>query len=189
MWVSASPPLEKDPVLPWSLCERELPWGCGLITWPVASVARAEAPVPGMLPQASGCLLWGRMYPGPGGRQAPPPAVPARCGIDLLSLAFGSLLSEGSLGPAEREAAGLAFLQQFSNIYQLADMPPRPQRLLCSEYLGAGPWLPSLPPRRGCSWLGGRALSFLLASLGTGHMASLAPQPPSTATTALTVAQ
>lgn len=39
------------------------------------------------------------------------PSVPAQCGIDLVSLALGSLFSTGSLGLAEGEAAGLAFLQ------------------------------------------------------------------------------
>lgn len=54
------------------------------------------------------------------------PVLPAQYGIELMSLAIGSLLSKGSLGLAEGEAAGLAFLQWFSNIYLLVDMLPGP---------------------------------------------------------------
>lgn len=50
----------------------------------------------------------GRM-PGPSTPLSP--AVPVQRGIDLVSLALGSLFSKGSLGLAEGEAAGLAFLQ------------------------------------------------------------------------------
>lgn len=50
----------------------------------------------------------GRM---PGPSRPLSPSVPAQCGIDLVSLALGSLFSTGSLGLAEGEAAGLAFLQ------------------------------------------------------------------------------
>lgn len=52
--------------------------------------------------------------PGVGGPQAHPgssPEGPAQCDLELVSLAVGSLLSKGSLGLAEGEAAGLAFLQ------------------------------------------------------------------------------
>lgn len=38
-------------------------------------------------------------------------AILGSCGIELVSLAIGSLLSKGSLGLAEGEAAGLTFLQ------------------------------------------------------------------------------
>lgn len=41
----------------------------------------------------------------------PFPAIPGCCGIELVSLAIGSLLSKGSLGLAKGEAAGLTFLQ------------------------------------------------------------------------------
>lgn len=68
-----------------------------------------------MLPGASGCLGCGRGVPRagrvPGPSRPLSPAVPAQCGIDLVSLALGRLFSKGSLGLAEGEAAGLAFLQ------------------------------------------------------------------------------
>lgn len=38
-------------------------------------------------------------------------AILGSCGIELVSLAIGSLLSKGSLGLAEGEAAVLTFLQ------------------------------------------------------------------------------
>lgn len=47
----------------------------------------------------------------PGSRRPLSLAVPAQHGIDLVSLALGNVLSKGSLGLAEEEAAGLAFLQ------------------------------------------------------------------------------
>lgn len=69
------------------------------------------------------------------------PAIPGCCGIELVSLAIGSLFSKGSLGLAEGEAAGLTFLQWFSNISWLIDMLFGQQLLLCSEDPGASPWL------------------------------------------------
>lgn len=76
----------------------------------------------------------------------PLPAIPGCCGIELVSLATGSLFSKGSLGLAEGEAAGLTFLQWFSNISWVIDMLFGQQVLLCSEDPGASPWLsfPSL---------------------------------------------
>lgn len=74
----------------------------------------------------------------------PFPAIPGSCGIELVSLAIGSLFSKGSLGLAEGEAAGLTFLQWFSNISWLIDMLFGQQILLCSEDPGASPWLSSL---------------------------------------------
>lgn len=81
----------------------------------MASVARVDSPVLLMLPGASGYLGCGRGctqgWKDTRPIQAPLPSSTSQCGIDLVSLSLDSLFSKGSLGLAEGEAAGLAFLQ------------------------------------------------------------------------------
>lgn len=98
------------------------------------------------------------------------PAVPARCGVDLASLALGSLLSEGSLGLAEGEAAGLAFLQQFSNAYWLIDVQRGPE-----SWPGAAP-----TSLRGCPGREGKVSSSAPVAEGKGcGQSCLSPSIPS----------
>lgn len=99
--VCLSPTLERGLVVPLSLCVGV---SCpGLWPHQMASgfSGQSKFPCPS---DASSSLwlsaLWEWVCPRPG----------AQCGVDLVSLALGSLLSKDSLGLAEGEAAALAFL-------------------------------------------------------------------------------
>lgn len=128
-----------------SVCGRKLPWVVASSDGQWLQCPQQGPLVLVMLPQAL-AVFYKRGRPRPRRTSPLAAAVLAQCDIALVSLALGSLLSEGSLGLVEVEAAGFALLQQFSNIYHLINMLPRPQLLLCITDLRAGPWLPTPPP-------------------------------------------
>lgn len=179
MGICISSTVERGPVVPLSLRVGGVALGCGIIRWPVASVARAGSPVLVMLPQASGHLAVGRgvsraeRTPGPVHQQYQPSvALPSR---PWLLAVCSPRAPWGWL--RERQLASSSF----------NNFPALTGSSTYSGALRAGLRLPLLPSEAA---LAARGRSRPLPrSLRDGGTASPASHPPSPATSGLTVAQ